>query len=319
MMSETNRGPAPALEVRHLRAIDAIEREGTVTAAAGRLHLTQSAVSHIVRDMETRLGVQLFRRDRGMELTPEGERLLLTARRVLGEIEHGEREVAELRDGHRGVLRLTTECYTCYHWLPAILRRFAEEHPGIDLQIVPEAIARPIEALMQDELDVALVHQPPDPGSGIETVPLFEDEVVAVVPPGHTLAERPHLAPEDFRDQVIVLHFDPGESLFVRTFLRPAGVVPRRYLELQLSEAVIESVKAGLGVSAMARWAVAPHVDAGELVEIRLGEDGLRREWHAALSGRRSGWPPVRALVRLLERDALGAAGRCALGVTGDR
>ena len=69
-----------------------------------------------------------------MEPTDAGERVLRCARIVLDEIDRTEHEIARMRDGYRGVLRLTTQCYTCYHWLPAILERFGEEFPEMDLQ-----------------------------------------------------------------------------------------------------------------------------------------------------------------------------------------
>jgi len=301
------------LEIRHLRAIDAIVREGTVTAAADRLHLTQSAVSHLLKDLEARLGVELFRRDRGMIPTEEGRRLFESAGPVLKEVERAEYDVEQLREGHRGVLRLATECYTCYHWLPSILNRFSRAHPGIDLQIVSDATLDPLASIRAGGLDLAVVHRPPVDDPEIAIAELFTDELVAAVWPGHPLAGRSHLEPEDFVDQTLILHSKPEDSTVMKTFLGPAGAVPERILELQLSEAVIETVKSGIGMTVMARWAIAPQVDAGDLVELRLSEDGLRRKWYAATATRRAEWPPIRSLVALLERGALGAAERCAL------
>lgn len=301
------------LEIRHLRAVDAIAREGTVTAAAERLHLTQSAVSHLLKDLEERLGVELFRRERRMVPTEEGRRVLETASRVLEEVERAEYDVRRLRDGYRGVIRLATECYTCYHWLPSILHEFSAAHPGIDLQIVSEATLDPLGAIREGKLDVAVVHRPPVDDARIAVAELFADELVAAVRPDHPLAGRPWLEPEDLTDQTLILHSEPEDSAVVRTFLDPAGARPARILELRLSEAVIEATKAGIGVTVMARWAIAPQVDAGALVELRLSEDGLRRTWHAAMASRRADWPPMRSLVGLLERDALGAARRCAV------
>lgn len=299
------------LEARHLRAIEAIHREGTVTAAARRLHLTQSAVSHLVRDLEDRLGVELFVRDRGMELTPEGERLLSAARVVLDELQRAEHDLEQLKAGYRGVLRLTTECYTCYHWLPAILERFRAEFPEVDLQIVPEATSDPVAALLDGALDLAILHRPAsDPELVLRE--LFTDEIVAAVAPDHRLAASSWLDPEDFGDETLILHNGPEDSTVVREFLRPAGVEPRRALALQLSEAVVEAAKSGMGVTVMARWAVSPQVAAGGLVAVPLGRSGLHRTWYAAMPRHRADALAIRALVDLLERDALTQARCCA-------
>lgn len=295
---------ASVLEVRHLRAVDAIRREGTVTAAAERLYLTQSAVSHLLKDLETRLGVELFDRERGMEPTEEGKRLLRSARVVLDELERAEYDLAQLRDGHQGVLRVTTQCYTCYHWLPSILSRFRERFPGIDLQLVPEATADPIRALLDHELDLAIVNE--SDLEGIETTELFVDELVAVMPPDHRLAGRRWLSPEDFIGETLIVHyFEPEGPMVATDFLWPAGVEPTRILELQLTDAVLESVKSGLGITVMAQWAVAPEIREGSLVEVRLSKKGLKRGWHVAVPADRADSPALEALVELLARDAL--------------
>lgn len=292
------------LEVRHLRAVDAISREGTVTAAAKRLFLTQSAVSHLLKDLETRLGIELFDRERGMEPTEEGKRLLRSARVVLDELERAEYDLAQLRDGHQGVLRVTTQCYTCYHWLPSILARFRENFPGIDLQLVPEATPNPIRALLDGVLDLAIVYERGP--AGIETTELFVDELVALVPPGHRLAGRRWLTPKDFVGETLIVHYiEPEGPPVVTGFLRPAGVEPARILELQLTDAVTESVKSGLGITVLARWAVAPEIREGSLVPVRLSRKGLNRAWYAALAADRRDSPALEAMVGLLRRDAL--------------
>src|SRR4030095_9896073 len=111
------------LEVRHLKLVEAIAETRSVTRAGERLHLTQSALSHQLRDIETRLGTPLLLRlNRRMVPTPAGERLLESARTVLAHLRGTEEEIRGMgkKEGE-GLLRLAIECYTCYHWLPALL------------------------------------------------------------------------------------------------------------------------------------------------------------------------------------------------------
>src|SRR5262245_50792222 len=111
------------IELKHLRLMQAVAREGTMTRAARQLHLTQPALSHQLADLERGLGAALFRRtSRGMILTPAGARLLTSAEAVLEELAKVRRHFVDDRS-HPPVLRLSTECYTCYHWLPAKIRR----------------------------------------------------------------------------------------------------------------------------------------------------------------------------------------------------
>ena len=107
------------------------------------------------------------------------------------------------------------------------------------------------------------------------------DELVAVMAPDHRLASRPFLEAEDFADEELVLHFDPSSSVVVRELLVPASVEPKRISELQLTEAVLSVVRAGMGVSVLAHWAVAPELDAGRLIARRLTRHGLHRQWSA--------------------------------------
>lgn len=300
------------LEVRHLRVVDAVQRAGTMSGAAQALHLTQPAVSHAVRDLEARLGVELFhRRGRRLVATPAGERLLVGAHRVLDELARVEEDLAEYGTGHRGIVRITTECYTCYHWLPSILRRFLDEYPEVQVQIVPEAVTAPVRALLNGELDLAILHHRPN-HRDLALTRLFDDEIVAVVPAGHGLAGRPFVGAADFETEHVILHSDLEDSSLFSLLLRPAGVTPRRVSKLPLTEALLEAVKVGLGVSVMARWAVRPEVEAGNLVAIPLGSRGLRRSWYAATLRRRAASPVVEALVAQLTAEALGATETCA-------
>jgi LysR family transcriptional regulator for metE and metH len=295
------------LEVRHLRVVEAISKEGGVSKAARRLHLTQPAVSHTLRSLERQLGARLFQRSSGgMVPTAAGARLLRAAAVVLDELEQAEQELVRERSGG-AVLRLATQCYNCYHWLPGVLKLYKRDFPALEVQIVPEAARRPVAALLAGEIDLAIVtsasRQPE-----LVTEALFTDEMVAIMPPGHRLANRHHLEAEDFRGQHLVAH--PGAAggyLFTR-LLTPAGVSPQRLSELPLTEAVIETVKAGLGISVMPRWAVAPELAAATLRAVRLTADGLRPTWYAALRSESATSKPFQELVYHLRCCALAPA-----------
>src|SRR5882672_10352518 len=150
------------LEVRHLKLVVAVAEEGSVTEAGRRLHVTQSALSHQLRDAEEKLGAALFLRlGKRMVLTPAGEKLLGSARKVLDELQAAESQIQGLNGGTRGVIRLSTECYTCYHWLPPVLKKFNAKFPQVEVNIVLEATARPLDAMLDGKLDVALLHGHP--------------------------------------------------------------------------------------------------------------------------------------------------------------
>jgi LysR family transcriptional regulator for metE and metH len=301
------------LEVRHLHLMIAIAEEGGVTRAARRLNLTQSALSHQLAGLEDRLGTRLFLRlGRRMALTPAGEALVRAARGLLDGMERAEQEVSRLGSDRSGVLRIATECYTCYHWVPSLLREFSRKWPSVDLRIVAEATRRPLEALAEGRLDLALVSTPLRDRRFLGT-PLFADELVAVVPPGHRLAGRAWLKASDFAGENLILYTSPEESTAFQKMLVPAGVAPRHVSEIQLTEAIVEMVKAGLGVSVLARWSVAPQVAAGTLRTVRLTRRGLLRNWTAATLRSSPAPPWLDDFVRLLARAAQPATARAAM------
>ena len=298
------------LEVRHLRLVRAVAREGSITGATRQLNLTQPALSHQLADLERRLQAKLFQRTpRGMILTDNGSRLLQSAEIVLEELDR----VRDRFGGNtlsRSSLRLSTECYTCYHWLPSRIRRFQERFPNVDVRVVVQATRQPLRALLAHKIDVAIVSGSPR-HEGIRIKKLFEDELVAIVSPEHRLATKTRLQARDFAGETLITYSVPVEQLsFVQEVLVPAGVALKRICQVELTEAIVEMVKANLGIAVLARWAVAPHLAddrAGRhgLRALPITSAGLRRQWSAATLSIRTEAPHIKEFVQLVARDGL--------------
>lgn len=292
------------LEVRHLQVIEAVQRLGSVTAAAKSLHLSQPAVSHALREIERRLEASVVvSNGRGIRTTATGARLAARARAILEALAEAEGEARALDGEQASRLRITTECYTCYHWLPRALAELRRRRPRLQLELVPEATMRPREAVRAKEVDVAIVHERVERAE-IEYLPLFSDEMVALVTPDHPFASRAYLSPEDFQDQHLVVH-DLERSTVLVNVLEPAGVSAARVSSLHLTEAVVETVKAGLGISVMARWAVAPQLRDGSLRAIPVTASGLIRHWWAAVERGGRKRASIDELVELLRSSGL--------------
>jgi LysR family transcriptional regulator, regulator for metE and metH len=294
-----------SLDIRHLKLIVAVTEEKSVTRAGEVLHLTQSALSHQLREIEEKLGMPLFlRMNKKMILTQAGERLLQTARQVLHEMKLTEDHISQMAANRQGTLRISTECYTCYHWLPDVMKEFRRKFPGVEVTIDAEATHQPIEALLQGKLDLAIVTDVRC-DKQLQYRALFEDEFVAIMSADHPLVARPYLAARDFADQNLILYVRPEESTLFEKILRPAGVTPARVTTVPLTEAIIEMVKAGLGISTLARWAVNEQIAAGRIVARPLTRKGLRRQWQAATIKQDIAPTYIEEFIALLSRPAM--------------
>ena len=288
------------LEIRHLKLVRAVTSAGSLTGAGSLLNLTQSALSHQLRDIESRLGTPLFLRvGKRMMLTPAGERLLRSADEVLEAIARTEDAIRRLSGADRGVLRLSTQCYTCYHWLPSLLADYKRDYPKVDVKVLLDVTRKTLDALRAGNLDVAIIYDPQQ-AEDISVHPLFMDEMVLITPRDHPLGRKAHVVPEDFATERLILHSDPADSYFMRRFLQPAGVTPREVWQVQLTEAVIGMVKGGLGVSVLADWALTPYKRERGIRQVKLSRRGFTRQWSAVTinSGREPKY--VRAFVEML-------------------
>jgi LysR family transcriptional regulator, regulator for metE and metH len=268
------------LEIRHLKLVVAVAEEGSVTAASRRLHVTQSALSHQLRDAEEKVGAPLFLRlSKRMVPTPAGERLLQSARNVLGELERTGREIDNNGES-AGVIRLSTECYTCYHWLPPLLKEFRKKYPKVEISIDADATHDPLAALREGRLDVGVVScEVQDNSLRVES--LFEDDLLLVMAPDHRLARKKSIRPQELAGEQVLIYPPRRESTFLNQVLYPAGVRPGSVLEVTLTEAILELASAGMGIGLLARWAAMPWVKNHRIAARPLTNGGYRRRWRA--------------------------------------
>jgi LysR family transcriptional regulator for metE and metH len=292
------------LEVRHLRLVTAVAEHGSLTKASEHLNLTQSALSHQLRELESRLGTPLFlRMNRRMALTPAGEYLLESAQSVLERLESTETAIREGTHGRTRQLRISTECYTCYHWLPALLREFRQRCPRVDVRIDPDATRRPLGALLDGKLDLAIMSSRVK-DRRLVVRPLFEDELLVVVNPAHPLGRRPFVRAEDFASETVLVYGPKSENYALNRAVLARGVQPAAIEEVMLTEAIVEMVKAGLGISILARWAIQPYLSARTVRAVRLTRSGYRRQWSAAICRPLADLDYVQEFVRLVEAHA---------------
>jgi LysR family transcriptional regulator for metE and metH len=271
------------MEIRHLRLIKAIVEEGSITKSIDKLHLTQSALSHQLKEAEYQLGTQIFlRQNKKLILTKAGEKLYATANEILDKLSHTEKEIKQLIFGEVGEIRISTECYSSYHWLPSVLKQFHLLYPNIELKIVMEATHYPLQKLQENILDIAIISDPIK-DENIKYVELFQDEMMMVVSENHSWANKKYVVAEDFINEHLLIHSLPMETVTVHQFLlAPAKVSPKKITPLPLTEASIEMVKADMGIMAMAKWALHPYLKDNSIKAIKIGKNGLKRKHYIA-------------------------------------
>jgi LysR family transcriptional regulator for metE and metH len=269
------------LELKDLRLVQAVAESGSVTRAAQKIHITQSGLSHQLADLEDRVGSPLFFRLHGKMLpTPAGERLLQEAPALLERMKSLECEVQQIVGGGRGKLRVSSECYTCYSWIPRVLPTFRKKYPGVDFEIVAEATWHSLEALLNGRVDIAFSYLPPR-DRRLAAQPLFCDQVLGLVAPSHPLAGKRFLRAEDFANETMLLHGALESSYVYDSVLKPQGVAPAGSIAIGLTEAILETAAAGMGIGCVAEWAARDWLRSGKLVGIPLTDKGVHREWRA--------------------------------------
>lgn len=271
------------LDLRHYETIVAIVEHGTMTAAAEKLHSTQSTLSHRLAEAERRLGVKLFDRGRRRGLTPTRAGLAThqAASRALDALARNEEVLLATPAEVSSVVRIAVGSYDCYHWYPQFLDRSRARDPDIELQLVVVGDT-PGDALAGAAVD--LVIAPGEPSGAVELQPAFDDELVLVVAPGNPLAGRAFVEPADLLgESYLTYNHNPSPGFEYDRFIRSGDHYPRVVTVVPQSNAITELVAAGAGVSILSRWALRSALDAGRIEAIRCGPDGLTIGWNIVL------------------------------------
>ena len=291
----------PFLDSRHLRLVAEVAKTESVTRAADRLNVTQSAVSHQLREIEDRLGTALFvRSGRRMLPTAAGRLLIDAAGGVLTAISDAEHRISQLARNISGELRVSAHCHTGYHWLPAIVEGLRARYPAFEVRLSPEFTLDPIAALLDGKLDLAIMNDDSE-DRRVRYHELFDDEHVAIVDASHPWAGRPFVTPEQLvTEQLYLYSRSIDDSFIVQKVLRPAGIPLQRVTYLQLTEGILEMVKAGMGVSVLPKWSIVNVVASGQIKSVRITRTGVFRKWFAATLRDVELTPFVQEFIRLL-------------------
>ena len=277
------------IDSRQLLAFATLARLGSFTAAAKELFLTQSAVSHAIKALETELGVRLFDRvGKRAHLTQAGEGLLRHTERVLREMQDARNELEELQNWGHGRLRVGASTTACQYLLPHVLREFRQSFPTCTIRVQPGDGPELVEALRSNQIDVAVMLKPTS-REDVEFRPLFEDEMLFLVSPLHRWAAQRCVPRGEIAQETFILYSKASYTFrMVGEYFERENITLSNFMELGNIEAIKELVKIGLGVAVLAPWAARKELAEGSLVAFPLGPRKLRRVWGVShLRGRR--------------------------------
>ncbi|WP_027966007.1 LysR family transcriptional regulator [Halomonas halocynthiae] len=272
------------LELRHLRTLVALRDAGSLVEAAERIHLTQSALSHQIKDLEERLSSPLFiRKTRPVEFTRAGLRLLSLAEQILPQVRVAERDLARLADNEQGRLHMAIECHSCFQWLMPSVDHFRDHWPEVEIDIPSGHHFDPLNALAREQLDLVITADPQSL-NGIHYEPLFCYQNLLAVSRLHPLAEKTFIQPADLADQMLITYPVEHQRLDVFSrFLHPAGIQPKDVRTAELTVMMMQLVASGRGVCALPNWALTEYLERNYVKAIPLGEQGLWGTLFAAL------------------------------------
>jgi DNA-binding transcriptional LysR family regulator len=273
--------------IAQLEAFLAVAERRGVSRAAKALYLTQPALSARLRNLERELGTELFvRTPTGVRLTQAGQAFRPIAQRILQTLADGRKVVSELADGEAGRLVLGAAPAASAYLLPGLVRRFRETHPDVRLVVHTGHSEEVLEMVRREQVQLGLVRDLGHPD--VVATPVFEDEIVFVVPPGHPFAAAEQIRVADLEAARLIL-FDRTTSYFELTspVFREAGFVPKGLLEIDNVEAAKKMVEHGLGPALLPRSAVTDELESGRLVEVPIADAPSVRRTITAIRRRR--------------------------------
>jgi DNA-binding transcriptional LysR family regulator len=267
------------LDTRLLRAFMAVAKHSSFTAAARDLSVTQSAISHTIRTLESELNCKLLlRQGRKVSLTHQGRELLKHGEALASLMGQMRSSVGGLDQNPRGMLRIGCTISASQFILPTALREFRESFPLYDIRVFPGETPETLNRLLAGEVDISISLNPGDT-SQISSLTIFHDDLQWLVSPIHPLAGKKPNA-KQASEQTFILSSRQGYTFeLVQAYFLRNEIRPRNYMELGSMEAIKELAKLALGIGVCASWTAAEEIRTGQLVPLSIGKGAIRRHW----------------------------------------
>lgn len=266
------------MELRQLKYFIEVAKREHVTDAANYLHVAQSAVSRQIFNLEEELGVDLFIREgRTVRLTKIGQIFLEHAERAIHVVDDARRVVEEYRDPEKGTIHIGFSASLASYILPTSISYFRKEHPQVQFVLNEGSYSELIDAVIRGEINMALLGPLPQDQKKIKSTPLFTEDIVALLPLNHPLAERPSLKLIELRDEAFIL-YPKGYVLHdvIMEGCLQRGFHPKVSFEGKDLDAIKGLVSAGLGVTLLPEVTLVDNLPR-ETARVPIVEPSLKR------------------------------------------
>ncbi|MGE9269130.1 MAG: LysR family transcriptional regulator [Verrucomicrobiales bacterium] len=267
-------------DIRQLRIFIALEQTRSFTAAAKRVQVTQSAVSHSIKSLEKQLGSPLIERlGKKCILTPYGEVFLHHAKRARHELESSVIKIETLQKWGYQAVRAGATDSICQYVLPTTMLEFRRDQPRCEVSVSPGNTIRLLTLLDAGKIDLGIGMESAAVSTDFIFTPLVSDHLCFIVPPDHPWAEAPPQTKEDYGRVDYIIYGRVSETVTIlRRFLAEEGIKQRASMAIGNMEAIKEMTKLGMGVGVVAPWVAARELAEGSLVKIEI-DPAPRRRW----------------------------------------
>jgi len=271
------------IDIKHLKTIATLKETGSLVNTARELFLTQSALSHQIKDLENKLDCQLFeRKTQPVRFTPQGMLLLELANEVLPRVEATKCRLKESLNQPISNLRLSVECHACFHWLLPTIKEFNNFWPDIKVDYERGFSYDAIPDLINDELDLVLTSDIREPDK-LEYAHLFDFKLKLIVSPDHELDKKAYVTALDLKNETIISYPIPRERQDIFKHFIQNARFDGTLKTVDQGLLIFQLVSAGMGVAALPDWLVTPYESQGLIKSIPLGALGLTRPMYLAM------------------------------------
>ena len=294
------------MELKYFRLIKTIAEVGSIANATEQLFLTQSALSHQLRELEERLGLKVFHRTRNKwELTQEGTELYKLANKLFCAIDEGFSAIERIKEGSKGTIKLSAECQSFFHSIPSFIQKMGVLYPEINIDVILGATHQTISQVLSEDIDIAIVASKPE-SDELSSIPVFKDEVFTIMHQEHQLNNLDYLDASHFAHVHLLINSFPLEGVAVyEQFLKPNKINPLKISAIPFTEITLSMIEANMGVMCAPKWQLDPFKLSKELVFKRIGKNGLKRQHYLVVKKENCNKKHIYDFISSFEEDFL--------------